>query len=296
MIKDTDFEKIAGIVRDKLEVIQESPSRRLRLREEFYHEYGHPQLPYGQGLGNSELSFLKWEIERGVLNPLDDGEVSGSPWWREVNFHFIYTCELARTIHKEDLTFRNLPLAVKFWLDYIELPTAENWYKAHNKAIVNGYIEYENLALQESIHEQRFMNEVLYRVLFAGAMCAGKEFSQLGTLLSNPRLPAVDILVHLPDFYPSHYPLSHSDIKHILHKGYSIEEEAVRILDCWLIMPQLQDMYSWTSKYLDTPELCRYIYMHQPVYPHQRQSMSGTSEGDTRKATTPQGIVPNPTP
>ncbi len=47
--KDTDFEEIAGIVREKLEVIQESPSSRLKLREEFYREYG-------QGLGNSELS------------------------------------------------------------------------------------------------------------------------------------------------------------------------------------------------------------------------------------------------
>jgi hypothetical protein len=270
MKSDTEFEELDERVRNELEIIRDTTSARLALREEFYREYGHPQLPCGKGIGNSELSFIRWEIHRGVLNPLDDGEVPGSPWWREINFDFIHRSELAKTIHKEALTFNNLPLDVQFWLDYIECSTSENWYKAHNKAIVKGYIKYEHLAAQESIHEQRFMNEVLYRVLFAGAMCAGKEFGKLGKLLSNPRLPAVDILAHLPDFYPSHYPLSHKDIKHILHKGYSIEEEAVRIMDYWLIMPQLQSLYEWTADYLEVPEIKDYIYMHKPVYPKKR--------------------------
>ena len=267
MTDTLNFDVLTGIVESELAPIRDVPSKRLALRKAFYERYGHPELPYGEGFGNSELSFMEWEIRRGVLNPLENDGIPGSAWWRDVNFDFLVVAETAKRIHEEEHVIPDLPLAVQFWIDYIEHPSAENWYRAHNKAIVEGYIKFEHLAAEENSFECCFMNEVLYRVLFAGAMCAGKAFGVLGALFSNPRLPVVDILVHLPDFYPSHYPLSHADIKHVLHKGYSLEEDAVRMMDQWMIMPQLQDMYEWAADYLDTPALTGYIQHHKPIYP-----------------------------
>lgn len=60
---------MSDCIRKELVTIKDNPSARLKVREDFYSEYGHPQLAYVKGLGDSELSFIKWEINRGVLNP-----------------------------------------------------------------------------------------------------------------------------------------------------------------------------------------------------------------------------------
>ena len=170
-------------------------------------------------------------------------------------------------VEKAGLVDPPVSLAVQLWLEYIENPTARAWYRAHNKSIVDGYLGNVTKALEERPHEQVFMNEVLYRLLYAEALAEGKEFGKLGAFLANPKLPAVDIMVHLPEFYPDNYPLTKKDIQHALHEAYSFQEIAEKILDEWLILPQLAELYSCVAELLQTPQLSNLVAGGQPAYP-----------------------------
>lgn len=249
-----------------VETVYDNPESRYKLRLHFYNQHG--RGTYATGYGNSELNFTRWEIRRGVLNPLDDPHQPGSPWWRAVNGHFLYSATLAYLIAETGLAVENAPTAVRYWLDYIHEPSGITWYRAHNRGIVEGYVQFADLAQEENEYEQFFMNEVLFRVIFASSMVMGKSFGPLGKYMSNPKLPAVDILVSIPHFYPAAYPMTFSDKMHILHKGYSLREKAAVVLDEWFVLPKLDELYQWSAEWLEMPELTRYIKDGQPSYPH----------------------------
>lgn len=109
-------------------------------------------------------------------------------------------------------------------------------------------------------------------------MVMGKSFGKLGKYLSHPSLPAVDILVSTPHFYPSNYPMTFSDKMHILHKGYSLREKAAVVLDQWFVLPQLEKLYQWSAEWLEMPELTRYIIDGQPSYPRTQDGGQVTHE------------------
>ena len=77
--------------------VRDDPEGRYRLRVGFYQKYGFAK-DGGAGYGASELAFLRWEIERGVLNPLDHPAQPGSRWWRDVNDDFLLAAEQAADI------------------------------------------------------------------------------------------------------------------------------------------------------------------------------------------------------
>lgn len=248
-----------------VETVYDNPESRYKLRLHFYNRHGRGTRT--AGYGNSELNFTRWEIRRGVLNPLDDPHQPGSPWWRAVNGHFLYSSTLAYLIAEAGLRAENVPTAVRYWLDYIRQPSSITWYRAHNRGIVEGYAQFADLAHEENEYEQFFMNEVLFRVIYASSMVMGKSLGPLGKFMSNPMLPAVDILVSIPHFYPASYPMTFSDKMHILHKGYSLREKAAVVLDEWFVLPKLDDLYQWSAEWLEMPELTRYIIDGQPSYP-----------------------------
>jgi uncharacterized membrane protein len=251
-----------------VEAVKDQSESRYKLRLHFYSRYGRSART--AGYGNSELGFMRWEINRGVLNPLNDPQQPGSPWWREVNGRFLYYSELALLAEEAGLGDADLPAASRYWIDYMRQPSAANWYRAHNRSIVEGYIQYASLAEQENEFEQFFMNEVLFRVIYASAMVTGRAFGALGKAMSHPGLPAVDILVSVPHFYPQSYPMTFADKMHVLHQGYSLREKAVKVLDEWFVLPQLTELYAWSAEWLGTPELNGYITHDQPSYPKPR--------------------------
>lgn len=249
-----------------VETVYDNPESRYKLRMHFYNRHGRGTRT--TGFGNSELNFTRWEIKRGVLNPLDDPHQPGSPWWRAVNGHFLYSSTLAYLVAEANLYDEVVATSVRYWLDYIRQPSPVTWYRAHNRGIVEGYVQFADIAQDENEYEQFFMNEVLFRVIYASAMVMGKSFGPLGKFMSNPMLPAVDILVSIPHFYPASYPMTFSDKMHILHKGYSLREKAAVVLDEWFVLPKLDELYQWSAEWLEMPELTRYIIDGQPSYPH----------------------------
>lgn len=246
--------------------VANDPQGRYQLRYEFYEKYGNPIIKGNEGLGNSELAFMQWEIKRGVLNPLDSDE-PGSPWWRQVNSHFLYVATLAQLIQESGETFNDLPVPVNLWLAFINSPNECSWYRAHNSSIIAGYQVADATAFDENIYEQYFMNIVLYRLLYAQSMVEGVSFGILGKIFANPRGTAVSIITDIDAFYPSHYPMTKEEIKYVTHKAHNFLGIIEDIFDEFLILPHLDDLYKEAAKWNDSPVVTQYISNNKPIYP-----------------------------
>lgn len=260
-----DLEPLARQAFAIVDRVKDDPEARYQLRVRFYDKYGFA-LDGGAGFGSSELAFMRWEIDRGVLAPLDAPR-PGSRWWRDVNSSLIFDAELAALIYESGESIAAPPGAQR-WLDYITSPSEKTWYLAHNGSIVGGYLAQVAAARAELDGEQRFMNIVLYRVLYAEAMVAGASFlGRLGEILANPTLPAVNIIVDVRDFYPRDYPLTRDDVRNLMGRGDSIMDLAVRLFDDGLILPEATSVYDHAASSLGIPELLGLIRNGRPIYP-----------------------------
>lgn len=262
----SDLEKLESQAHQIVEDVSDSPQKRYNLRLAFYKKYGDALDPEKDGLGNSELAFMQWEMRRGVLNPLS-GDKSGSPWWRKVNSHFIYLSTLAALIHEAGLSTNHIPIAVQHWLNYIASPNEVTWYKAHNSSIVAGYEVANSLAFKETAYEQYFMSIVLYRLLYAQSMVEGVSFGILGKIFANPRGGAVSIITDINAFYPSKYPMTKEEIAYVLHKAHNLPGVLEDLFDEILILPELDKLYKEASKWNLCPILLQYVSHNKPVYP-----------------------------
>lgn len=177
--------------------------------------------PYGYGEG--QVSFTRWELERGVFHPM-----KGSAWWQAMNANILNDMEQAALIYElelinsvEAITNRKGVLA---WLGYLINPNEKSWYLAHNTSVMEGYVANAHLVRQESLLEQIFVCNVLSHVLFAEAMVNDKtilpsEFANpAGTTflhlfdniipeLKDVYVDSVEVAVTISLFYPMNYPL-----------------------------------------------------------------------------------------
>jgi hypothetical protein len=260
-----DLESLAKRAFQTVTAVADDPEGRYGLRVRFYDKYAGTD-DGGAGYGSSELAFLRWEIERGVLAPLDAPR-PGSRWWRAVNASLLFDAELAALIHESGEAIAPPPGARR-WLDYITAPSEKSWYIAHNGSIAAAYLAEVAAARAELDGEQRFMNIVLYRVLYAEAMVSGATFlGRLGALLASPSLPAVNLIVDVKDFYPRDYPLTRADVRNLLGRGDTILDLAVRIFDDVLILPEAVSVYSHAAHSLGIPELGALVRGGKPIYP-----------------------------
>ena len=256
---------VAGVTND--------PQARLALRERFYQKFGGDGSG-GPGYGRSELDFLRWEIRRGVLAPPQRG---GSPWWRAVNARLLYHAEVAALIHEQLPADAAVPgvSAIRFWLEYIRKPSPMAWYRAHNASIVDGYLDSVDLAYAEPWAERIFVNVVLYRLFYAQGIGEGVSLGKLAEILADPVGASVDILVHIPAFYPEHYPLSRSDIQTLLEKSRRLLPEVAADFDNLFVIPELVGLYGDAGGWLGQPAVELLIEAGRPSYPIERAS-SGT--------------------
>ncbi len=262
-----DLRKLEAEAQRIVEGVSDSPEGRYDLRLAFYKKYGHAIDPEKDGLGNSELAFMRWEIDRGVLNPLN-GAKPGSLWWRKVNSHFLYVSQLAQLIYEEGLTFNDaLDHPVIHWINYIKTPNEVTWYKAHNSSIIAGYKVANDLAYKETIYERCFMSIVLYRLLYAQSMVEGVAIGILGEIFANPRGEAVAIITDIASFYPSKYPLSKKDIGYVLHKAHNLPGILEDLFDEVLVLPELGKLYKEAAKWNQAAVLLSYIENNKPKYP-----------------------------
>lgn len=278
---------IDAAVRARLAPGENDPQARLALRREYYTRHGFGQ---GFGYGSSELEFLEWEVERGVLNPMTTS-APGSPWWRAVNMGLMYDAEYAAALFEANDQSAQTG-AIGYWLGYLRQPSSATWYGAHNSSIARGYLANTALALNENKPEQIFINIVLYRVLFAQAMVEGQTTGPMGGILDNnsrlnklqkimsdPRLPSVAVLVRLPSFYPLGYPLTRSAITRILGLEKLHDFSMSVLFDNDVVGPGLQQLYRLASQWLDLPQLQQIVVGETPVYPNQHLVYASTQPG-----------------
>ena len=247
----------------------DNPEDRYKLRASFYERFG-----YGRdgsyGYGTSELAFIRWEINRGVLNPLNHPAQPGSEWWGWVNWHFLYHGTIAMLLYDNGATPEHMPGPHGLWLQYIYHPSPQTWYAAHNASIVHGYYNSKAYALKETDTEQLFIRQVLTRLLYAQSMVMGERFSLgiLGEFLANPSNRSVEDLVHIPDFYPDHYPLSHAEALMVKYKEFCLMDWMVKLFDEDFIGPHIIRIFQLVGEWINFPSVNEFIKNNLMIYPH----------------------------
>jgi hypothetical protein len=241
----------------EVSAVRDDPAARLALVMRTYQGPGGDaprQLPYRR----AAVSFIRWQADRGVLDPLDSAP-PGSPWWRAVNERLLRDgCEaMARS---GGLRGEPSSPTIGLWMSFIADPDAGRWYRAHNASIVAAYLEHDDLARRESLPERFFFNVVLLRVLYAHALVAAPRlalgrFARLGGMLGDPRLGMAGAFLSLRRVLPDRYPLAKD-----LDAYLADEQNLGRMLDYGVIAPRLQRLYDWSAEELGHPalrELCR---------------------------------------
>src|SRR2546426_657549 len=226
----------------RVAAVRDDPGARFALMAQLF------QGPTGQAprhvpFRRAALSFMRWQTQRGVLNPLD-ASPPGSVWWRAMNERLLRDgCEAVGLLGGRAGEPSSQP--VRLWLEFSTSPTGRNWYRAHNASIVGGYLEHRNLAEAESAPERFFMNVALGRVLYAHALVEAPRlalgpFAPLGRLLGDPRLGMAAAFLSLRRVRPNRYPLAFDVERYIAD-----EQRLGRMLDYAVIVPRLQRLYEW---------------------------------------------------
>jgi hypothetical protein len=210
------------------------------------------------------LSFMRWQAQRGVLNPLD-ASPPGSVWWRVMNDRLLRDgCEAVALLG--GLAGELSSSAVRLWLEFSERPTGVRWYRAHNASIVGGYLGHRDLAESESAPERFFMNVALVRVLYAHALVGAPSLAlgrlgPIGRVVGDPRLGMAGLFLSLRRVLPNRYPLDLDVERYIAD-----EQRLGRMLDYAVIVPRLQPLYEWSARDLGEPRLCELVRDGSPIY------------------------------
>lgn len=131
---------------EQVAAVRDHPSARIALVDRTYHgPFGEAprHLPYRR----AAMSFMRWQLRRGVLEPLD-GERPGSPRWRAVNERLLRNgCEAMALSGNFD--GRPSSRTVNYWMSFADYSTARSWYRAHNASVVAAYLDHRELAQEE---------------------------------------------------------------------------------------------------------------------------------------------------
>jgi hypothetical protein len=251
----------ASLAAGRVQAVRNSTAGRLRLAAEFYPATVGKRGRYDR----AELSFLRWEIARGVLNG-PSGQRPGSPWWRAVNERLLRDKVEAGLLHNGipgDPSSRS----VELWGEFITGPSTAAWYRAHNASVVAGYLEHEPLAEAELLAERFMMNVALMRVLYTHALAARPRlalgaFAPLGRFLGNPRHGMVGLFLDLRHAFPEGYPLTAITVESLI----ATEGRLPRALDYGIIAPRLAELYGFAATSLEQPRIAELIDDGAPCY------------------------------
>ena len=253
----------AAFAAAQVAAVRDDPAgRQALLRTSYDGPFG--RSPRHRPFRRAALSFISWELRRGVLAPVAAPR-PGSAWWRALNERLLRDgCEAVARAGGHGGTPSSE--TIEPWTRFFAAPSAGGWYRAHNGSIVAAYLEHHDLGRRENRAERFFMNVVLLRVLYAHALVAAPELAlgRLGTLsrlLGDPRLGMAGVFLSLRRTVPDVYPLPDP-----LERYLRLEHGVGRTLDYAVIVPRLQRLYEWSAQALGAPGLRDLIDDGAPVY------------------------------
>lgn len=247
----------------RVAAVRDDPAGRLALARSIYEDAAgrRSQRPRFR---RAALAFTHWMADRGVLNALD-GEHPGSRWWRAMNERLLRdSCEAFGRASGRGGSPSTA--AVEHWTRFIDWPTPQNWYRAHNASIVAAYLEHRELAGEENRTERFFLNVVLARVLYAHALVAAPRLAlgrvaHLGPMLGDPRRGTVDAFLAMGRVLPDSYPAEGE-----LEDYLPLEHKLGRLFDYAVVLPRVRVLYDWSARELDRPEICDLLVDGTPAY------------------------------
>lgn len=252
-----------GRAEAQVATVRNDPAARLALMAQLFHGPT-GRAPQHLPFRRAALSFMRWQVQRGVLAPLD-ASPPGSVWWRAMNERLLRDgCEAVGLLGGR--AGEPSSHAVRLWLEFSTTPTGITWYRAHNASIAGGYLEHPDLAEAERAPERFFMNVALVRVLYAHALVEAPRLAlgrlaPLGRLLGDPRFGMAGLFLSLRRVLPDRYPLV-LDVE-----SYVADEQRLgRMLDYSVIVPRLQRLYEWSADVLGEPRLLELVHDGSPVY------------------------------
>jgi hypothetical protein len=267
-----DVASATSFATSSVQRVRDDPAGRRELMSTTYDgvvRNGRRHTPYRA----AALSFMDWQLGRGLLAPLDASR-PGSVWWRSVNEQLLRDgCEAASLA--EGRAGEPSSQQVQFWTEFLARPSAAGWYRAHNASIVAGFLESRELADEESESERFFMNVALLRVLYAHALVGNPRlalgrFRMLGPVLGDPRLGMAGAFLSLGRVLPDRYPLGD-----LLSEYLQGEHGLGRLIDYAIIAPKLQALYEWSAGAISEPRLTAMVRDGAPVYawPYERRDV-----------------------
>jgi hypothetical protein len=137
----------SSIAEQRVAAVRDSPQRRLDLLRSSYAPVA-GSAPVHVRYRRAALAFMDWQVQRGLLNPLDH-ERPGSPWWRAVNERLLRDTQEARLRvlgHPGPTSSPSAEPSIKFAFQ----PSTQSWYLAHNVSIVTAYLHHPDLAERET--------------------------------------------------------------------------------------------------------------------------------------------------
>jgi uncharacterized protein YqjF (DUF2071 family) len=218
----------------------------------------------------AEVAFMRWEIKRGVLDPIARACPSGSPWWRTINEELLRDCAEASLLSREGFTTGGSNPAVDLWLKFFSSPSADTWYRAHNASIVSGYLGASHLAHDESDAERVLMNVILTRALYAYLLAAKQArlgfLGRLGQWLANPAGDGIVAVIDIPDLYPAHYPMDEEAERQLVGVGTTPQAFLGRLANL-LVTHDLERVFAWNAQRIGVPDLAKLTSNGAPCYP-----------------------------
>ncbi len=258
-IQNQITDEAARAADERLACAQESTDEHYRLAVASYQSLEGEAARYGR----AELSFLRWEIQRGVLaSPFSARP--GSPWWRAINDRLLRDKLEAALLGACGEPSRP---SVAAWQRFLHQPSPVSWYRAHNASVVDAYLLHEALSLSELSVERFMMNVALLRVMYAHALVEAPRLalgslSALGPWLGDPRRRSTGIFLDLRNTFPQAYPLLGYSLSAIV----AAERPLARWLDFAIICTRLTALYEFTATTLALPAVMGLIRDDIPCY------------------------------
>lgn len=262
-------ERAAELARRMVHAVADDPARRRALAAAFYDG------AHGRGstrhYRRAELSFMDWQLRRGVLAPVA-GARPGSAWWRAVNARLLCDGWEAHHLSQGAAGEPSGP-AVARWLAFLDRPTPRSWYRAHNTSIASAYLEYRELARDELPLERFFMDVTLARLLFVHGMlmnprlALGRYLWPIGPRAADPRSRSVEAYLSLRNVLPEEYPLGDRAVTEVLDD----ENFWGRLIDYGVVLPRVQELYEFAAEDLSQHHLRDFVWDGRPAYAWPRE-------------------------